>query len=447
MKPLFKFLLSLVILTGTAFAQAPGPATATLKEAYIPLPGGGKAIYGSAGTLIDYQRPDGSGNVRIVSTPSQTIQTSVEIAPFGEDFDDNLGTGFYDFSFNQMGQEDGTAGGVGKGYGALYSTPNREYSAVQGRWLSPDPIMGVNGYVYASNNPLMRSDPSGLQDGGGCDFCITWDSSSGDNGISWGWGPDGGWWGGASSWGWGWWGGTWEDGVPGGKALKSLFSSTARAAVNAPVKFTYFLLDASDKTTDFGANVVHSVGRAVLDTITYIPCDYHCQAVGTVRSDTSGVLMFVTAGIGYGANSAAGSLARSIESTSGEAAIASSSYNFYNVLDTKGVFEVAESPSLAGPGRLGSQNGVAFQRFMRSPDGILRSNGKPGMSYYQESMDGQGMWRTSNHWGMMSRNNWTLGSPETMRLLGGTPVEANFWYFENPVSGYIKYNNMTPIQK
>ncbi|HEU5400120.1 MAG TPA: RHS repeat-associated core domain-containing protein [Terriglobales bacterium] len=50
----------------------------------------------------------------------------------------------------------------------------RNYSSTQGRWLRPDPYMGsydlsdpqsFNRYVYAHNDPLLLTDPSGLCDG------------------------------------------------------------------------------------------------------------------------------------------------------------------------------------------------------------------------------------------------------------------------------------------
>jgi len=81
-----------------------------------------------------------------------------------------------------MGQETATAGGVAAGYGGSYTTPNRRYSAVQGRWLSPDPsISSENAYVYASNAPIINVDPSGLQDGGddsGDQYCPEDDDGS-----------------------------------------------------------------------------------------------------------------------------------------------------------------------------------------------------------------------------------------------------------------------------
>lgn len=86
------------------------------------------------------------------------------------------------------------------------------------------PIVGDNAYVYASNQPTINSDPSGLQDGGDdCGDCIVFESGDdGDDDLV-GWGPDGafGVWG---SWGWGWFGGIWSQG-PGGMNLKSLYSS------------------------------------------------------------------------------------------------------------------------------------------------------------------------------------------------------------------------------
>jgi RHS repeat-associated protein len=177
----YTLLVLLVLIAAPLFAQ-----TVTLKEAYIPLPGGGKAIYGSAGTQTYYQRQDGLGNIRITTTPSKAIGSSVGVSPFGENYDDDLPNGLIDMQFQGMGQESATAGGVAAGYGGVYVTPNRTYSAIQGRWLSPDPIPGDNAYMYVHNSPILRSDPSGLQDGGGddggdCDDgCISYDG--GDDG-------------------------------------------------------------------------------------------------------------------------------------------------------------------------------------------------------------------------------------------------------------------------
>jgi RHS repeat-associated protein len=47
----------------------------------------------------------------------------------------------------------------------LYLTPNRQYNAALGRWLSRDPLeetMGANLYAYVGNSPTMYADPSGL---------------------------------------------------------------------------------------------------------------------------------------------------------------------------------------------------------------------------------------------------------------------------------------------
>lgn len=72
----------------------------------------------------------------------------------------------------------------------------------------------------------------------------------------------------------------------------------------------------------------------------------------------------------------------------------------------------------------------------------LTSVGRQGFSLYQEAIDGGGMWRTSNHWGQLGTSTWTLGSPEKMRALGGVEIEPNFWYFEKPVTGFVRYENM-----
>ena len=58
-------ILSLVtvgLIAVSSFGQVtPQASTATLKEAYISLPGGATAIYGSAGTLQYYRHTDGLG--------------------------------------------------------------------------------------------------------------------------------------------------------------------------------------------------------------------------------------------------------------------------------------------------------------------------------------------------------------------------------------------------
>ena len=51
-----------------AFAQMVGQ---TLTNAYIPLPGGGFAIYGASG-LAQYNHADWAGSARVISTPSRT---------------------------------------------------------------------------------------------------------------------------------------------------------------------------------------------------------------------------------------------------------------------------------------------------------------------------------------------------------------------------------------
>lgn len=54
------------------------------------------------------------------------------------------------------------------GQGLINHTPAREMATIQGRWLSVDPAhSGWNGYVYANNDPVGSSDPSGLCTG--CD--------------------------------------------------------------------------------------------------------------------------------------------------------------------------------------------------------------------------------------------------------------------------------------
>ncbi len=98
----------------------------TLLKAFVSLPGGATALYGSSG-LVAYRHPDWLGSSRFAHTPGRAVYYDGAYAPFGESFNE---TGTPDRSFT--GQNQDTAPG-------LYDFMFREYSAVQGRWVSPDP--------------------------------------------------------------------------------------------------------------------------------------------------------------------------------------------------------------------------------------------------------------------------------------------------------------------
>lgn len=42
----------------------------------------------------------------------------------------------------------------------------------------------------------------------------------------------------------------------------------------------------------------------------------------------------------------------------------------------------------------------------------------------------------------MGSSRWTLGSPAHMKSLGRVEVEPGFFYFEQPITGYIDFRNM-----
>jgi len=438
------FLKALLLLTVSLSVSVPfvfsqGTATATLKEAYIPLPGGGKAIYGSAGTLADYQRTDGSGSVRIISTPSQTDQTSIEIAPFGEDFNDNLGTGIFDFSFNQMGQEDGTAGGVNKGYGALYVTPNREYSAVQGRWLSPDPIIGVNDYAYASNNPIIRSDPSGLQDGGDwCDFCWYGDGSDDGNDF---WFDDS--YVGGEGGGWGWFDGSWvNNGHPIIKSLYSSIVSSSQTALQALSRGVRTVWQNPGPAPSLSSRAFMFNPALSMDEYIFLQRQERygtVNAVNNYMNDHPYKVWFEawTLGLGGGIASGHGEIIQTNLSLAYD--------SFLDVNPTTATFAYvpeADAPSFYETIKYRASPSKPLEGAWNRFEALHYGDEKYGISFYKQSLDRRGMWRTSNHWGQLGRSNWTLGSPEFMRSLGGREVEPGFWYFDKPVTGYVGIDDM-----
>ncbi|HSS99440.1 MAG TPA: RHS repeat-associated core domain-containing protein [Terriglobales bacterium] len=137
----------------------------TLQKAWIPLPGGGTAIYTLSG-LTYYRHSDHLGSSRLASTPSRGMYSSASYAPYGEPY---AQAGTTDLSFT--GQDQDTTSG-------MHDFLDRKYNPVQGRWLSPDPIglaavnpsspQSWNRYAYVVNNPLALVDPFGDETYQGC---------------------------------------------------------------------------------------------------------------------------------------------------------------------------------------------------------------------------------------------------------------------------------------
>jgi len=137
----------------------------TLSKAFVPLPAGATAVYTASG-LAYYRHADWLGSARLASTPSRGVYYDGAYAPYGESYAES---GTTDRSFT--GQNQDTVAG-------LYDFMFRQYHAVQGRWISPDPAgLGAvnpaspqswNRYAYVSNNPLRLTDPLGLFTCGNC---------------------------------------------------------------------------------------------------------------------------------------------------------------------------------------------------------------------------------------------------------------------------------------
>jgi len=142
----------------------------TLVKAWVPLQGGGKAVYNSTG-LAYYQHGDWLGTSRLTSTPARTAYITGAYAPFGEDYAHQNSP--VDFSFT--GQTQDTLAGnwnLSTQGGELYDFMFRRYHPVQGRWISPDPLgsravelanpQTWNRYAYVANSPARLVDQLGF---------------------------------------------------------------------------------------------------------------------------------------------------------------------------------------------------------------------------------------------------------------------------------------------
>jgi RHS repeat-associated protein len=127
----------------------------------VPLPGGSTAeLLGATAGVRHILHSDWLGSARLSTTyTDQSVANDTAYAPYGEAY------GGSSTDLNFTGQSQDTLSGL---YDFLY----REYSPVQGRWISPDPsgVAAVdptnpqswNRYAYVLNNPLSFVDPTGL---------------------------------------------------------------------------------------------------------------------------------------------------------------------------------------------------------------------------------------------------------------------------------------------
>jgi len=132
--------------------------TATKHEFFVPL-GSGAQLHvtrDAAGERVEYLMQDHLGSSRMIVSPTRQVVTR---------------------GFDSFGQATGAAVGVDQpGFTGhrqdadvgLVNMKGRTYDPKLGRFLQPDPIMGVpvgtglNRYAYVLNNPMRYVDPTGL---------------------------------------------------------------------------------------------------------------------------------------------------------------------------------------------------------------------------------------------------------------------------------------------
>jgi RHS repeat-associated protein len=525
---LLQCLAAAVVLTSTAFGQ--GTATATLIDAYVPLPGGGTAIYDSTGLPRYYKRMDGMGTVIAISPTAASntatitkvsetndnvvtitannsfivgqsvlmsgltsatwlngyyvtiLETSSTIvvyqdptlhgslcqcsygpspdtgtasfnfstttsrtASYGEDYDTNYSgvNPLPDYGFGEISQEPGTAGGIGAGYGGLYVTPNRDYSAEQGRWLSPDPVIGDNAYIYVSDQPIVNTDPSGLQDCG--DDCLIFTGPDG-GGLGFGfdfgdWGDFGGGWG---SWGWGWFGGSWSQG-PGGRKIKSLFSSIA-TGITKPSAYSASLpyVDLSpNRPRTYGIValgaappvMLWNAGVNVYDNVTDPNASGWKAGMFLARMWMGG------AGGGLSAGTTPGGILGN-EGVQGSLGLTEDLFDtpFYRKIPEKEfTFTKVREASLREKGR-----GFGWVSSRAEGSSLAKAkieDGVTGFSVYEEDLDPFGATsielRTSDHWEIDKDGSMTMRlTAQEMKALGGRGWENDvFFTFKKPITG------------
>ncbi|MFF2658838.1 restriction endonuclease fold toxin [Kitasatospora sp. NPDC058032] len=119
------------------------------------------APIGGGTVLIQASDPHGTSNLQINTTDGQ---------PFTRRLSDPFGNprGYQPATSDWAGSKSFVGGAKDEATG-LTTLGAREYDPSTGRFMSPDPILDPtnpqqwNGYAYSENDPVNRSDPSGLQ--------------------------------------------------------------------------------------------------------------------------------------------------------------------------------------------------------------------------------------------------------------------------------------------
>jgi RHS repeat-associated protein len=134
---------------------------------YIPAVAGRNYVKYQGSTL--FMHANALGSTGLITSATNSIVQDELFYPWGQQLAvwEPWG-GLYSEQFASLNERDPESG--------LDTTPNRTYSWLYGRWLSPDPLTGsttnpqsLNRYAYVLNNPTSAIDPLGLSSASG--FC------------------------------------------------------------------------------------------------------------------------------------------------------------------------------------------------------------------------------------------------------------------------------------
>jgi RHS repeat-associated protein len=165
-------------------------ATAVAKTVYVYDAGGNLAAeypdsLGTPPCTTCYVTVDQLGSTRVLTDGSGSVVRRYDFMPFGEEIpaDGSVRTAGNGYQSGWDGFTTKFTGQMRDSETGLDYFHARYYSAVQGRFLSPDPAnIGAdildpqtwNGYAYVANSPMAFVDPLGLQSlsvGGNCTVC------------------------------------------------------------------------------------------------------------------------------------------------------------------------------------------------------------------------------------------------------------------------------------